>query len=110
MSDLKISKQKGWRCVCFRDNLVTHRLSFGVFSSFEYVSFKMELKQSPSRLYLVIYKPPQHCLSFIDDFTEMLSVVCTDFDGLVITGDFNVHVDNVFNRNTKELSSVKPLV
>ncbi|KAJ0002712.1 hypothetical protein NQD34_007861 [Periophthalmus magnuspinnatus] len=36
----------------------------------------------------------------------MLSVVCTDFDGLVITGDFNVHVDNVFDRNAKELSSV----
>ncbi|KAJ0023604.1 hypothetical protein NQD34_003503 [Periophthalmus magnuspinnatus] len=30
----------------------------------------------------------------------------SDFDALVITGDFNVHVDNVFDRNAKELSSV----
>lgn len=86
--------------------MVMHRLSFGVFSSFEYVSFKMELKQSPSILYVVIYKPPQHRQSFIDDFTRMLSIVCTDVDGLVITGDFNVHVDNVCDRNAKELSAV----
>ena len=60
------------------------------FSSFEYISFKTEIKQS-SILYITIYKPPQNC--FIDDFTELLLIVCTVFDCLVITGDLNVHVD-----------------
>jgi len=56
----------------------------------EYVSFKMEMKQS-SILYITIYKPPHNC--FIEDFTELLLIVCTVFDCLVITGDLNVHVD-----------------
>lgn len=105
-SETRENKKGGGVCAIFRDHMVMHRLSFGVFSSFEYVSFKMELKQSPSILYVVIYKPPQHRQSFIDDFTRMLSIVCTDFDGLVITGDFNVHVDNVCDRNAEELSAV----
>ena len=66
----------------------------------------MEQKQSPSILFVVLYKPPQYCHSFIDDFTVMLSVICIDFDSLVITGDFNVHVDNVCDSNAKELNAV----
>ena len=63
----------------------------------------MELKQSPSILFIVIYKPPQNSEGFIDNFTEMLSVVCTEFDAIVITGDFNVHVDIACERKAKEL-------
>ena len=63
----------------------------------------MEMKQS-SILYICIYKPPQNC--FIDDFTELLSVVCTDFDCLVITGDLNVHVDVAHDKQAKELTAV----
>uniref|UniRef100_A0A3B3HFB5 Reverse transcriptase domain-containing protein n=1 Tax=Oryzias latipes TaxID=8090 RepID=A0A3B3HFB5_ORYLA len=105
-SEIRENKKGGGVSALFRDNIATRRLSFGVFSSFEYVSFKIELKQTPPLLCIVMYKPPQHSQSFIDDFTEMLSVVCTDFDGLVITGDFNVHVDNVNDRNAKELNAV----
>ena len=93
-------------CALLRDDIITHELSFGRFSSFEYVSFKMELHLSPSILYVIIYRPPQQCQSFIDDFTEMLSVVCTEFDCIIITGDLNVHVDNVCDRNAKELCAV----
>ena len=66
----------------------------------------MEVKKSPSILYIVIYKPPQNSKGFIDDFTELLSVVCTDFDALVITGDTNVHMDTKCDRNAKALSAV----
>lgn len=43
----------------------------------------------------VIYNPPQQCHDFIDEFTEMLSVIGTEFEQVVITGDFNVNVDTV---------------
>ena len=62
----------------------------------------MEIKQS-SILYITIYKPPQN---FIDDFTELLSIVCTAFDCLVITGDLNVHLDVAQDKQAKELISV----
>lgn len=53
---------------------------------------------------MTIYKPPQNC--FIKDFTELLTFVCTEFDCLVISGDFNVHVDVTKDRHAKELSAV----
>ncbi|RJG14928.1 hypothetical protein D4A39_16755 [Alcanivorax profundi] len=59
-----------------------------------------------SILYVIIYKPPQQYQGFIEDFTEMLSVVCTEFNCIIITGDLNVHVDNVCDRNAKELCAV----
>ena len=36
----------------------------------------------------------------------MLSIVCFDFDRLVIVGDFNIHVDNPQDRGAKELFCV----
>jgi len=63
----------------------------------------MEIKRS-SILHITIYKPPQNC--FIDDFTELLSIVCTAFDCLVKTGDLNVHVDVAQDKHAKELISV----
>lgn len=106
LSETRKNKKGGGVCTFFRDNIVTHRQSFGVFSSFEYVAFKMEIKDSPSILYVVMYKPPQNGQCFIDDFTEMLSVLCTEFDCIVITGDLNIHVDNVCDKNAIELSAI----
>uniref|UniRef100_A0A8C6WDV8 Reverse transcriptase domain-containing protein n=1 Tax=Neogobius melanostomus TaxID=47308 RepID=A0A8C6WDV8_9GOBI len=103
VSETRQNQRGGGVCAIFRDNIVIHKLSFGVFVSFEYVSFKMEIKQS-SILYMTIYKPPQNC--FIEDFTELLSFICTDFDCLVISGDFNVHVDVTNDRHAKELNAV----
>ena len=102
-SETRQNQRGGGICAIFKDNILTNRVSFGFFSSFEYVSFKMELKQS-SILYITIYKPPQNC--FIDDFTELLTAVCTEFDCLIITGDLNVHVDVANDRQAKELSAI----
>jgi len=59
-----------------------------------------------SSSFLNIYRPPKYCASFLDDFTELLSIVCIDFDGLIIVGDFNIHVDNPEDRGAKELFCV----
>lgn len=102
-SETRQNQRGGGVCSIYRENIVIRKLSLGAFSSFEYLSFKMELKQA-FIVYLVIYKPPQNC--FIDDFTELLSVVCTEFDYLIITGDLNVQMDVVSDRHAKELSAV----
>ena len=63
----------------------------------------MEIKQI-SILYITIYKPPQSC--FIDDYTDLLSIVRTDFDCLVTTGDLNMRVDVAEDKQAKELTAV----
>lgn len=42
----------------------------------------------------------------MEEFAELLSVICTDYNVLIITWDFNVHVDNNMHKTAKELSAV----
>ncbi|KAK0134690.1 hypothetical protein N1851_029706 [Merluccius polli] len=51
-------------------------------------------------------KPPRYTGKFIDEFAELLSVICTDYNFFIITGDFNIHVDNNMDSNAKELSAL----
>ena len=46
-----------------------------------------------------------HCI-FYCTFTELLSIVCTAFDCIVITGDLNVHLDVAQDKQAKELIAV----
>ena len=84
----------------FPDN--SHR--FGDFTSFEYLRFI--LKGVPEILFVIIYRPPGYCESFIDEFSELLSIILTDFNHLILTWDFNIHIDNITHGNAKEFSSV----
>ena len=45
---------------------------------------------------ITIYRPPKQCPNFLDDFTELLSIVRTDYDNIMVIGDFKLHVDNAF--------------
>ena len=58
---------------------------YGNFVSFEYVALK---------------------LNFFDDLAGLLSVICMEFDCLLIVGDFNIHVDKPEDRSAKELCYV----
>lgn len=44
-------------------------------------------------LIITIYRPPKSKHGFFDEFSELLSKVSTDYDCLIISGDFNIHVD-----------------
>ncbi|KAK0139813.1 hypothetical protein N1851_023256 [Merluccius polli] len=50
--------------------------------------------------------PPRYSGKFIEEFAELLSVICTDYNFFIITGDFNIHVDNNIDTNAKELSAL----
>lgn len=56
--------------------------------------------------FLTIYRPPRYSGKFIDELTELLSVICTDYDSIIITGDLNIHVDNNMDNNAKDLSAL----
>ena len=88
----------------FNDSLQCKQLCHGNFDSFEYVA--LQLNSSTRAVFLNIYRPPKYCATFFDDLAELLSIVCIDFDCVVIVGDFNIHVDNPQARGTKELYNV----
>ena len=77
---------------------------YGQFDSFEYVATQLK---SPCRAILVtIYRPPKYDARFFDEFAKLLSIVCMDFDCVVLVGDFNIHVDNLTDGCAKELLNI----
>ena len=80
-------------CFVFKNVFQGKQMLFGDFPSFEYLS--AVLKCSPRVLLLIIYGPPTYSAKFFNDFTELLSSISTEFDCLVITGDFNFHTDDL---------------
>ena len=84
--------------VLFRNNLTVNRVSAAELRSFEYSEWNIKAGSRPIRL-VVVYRIPYsdiHPVSttiFFDEFSKFLesAVLCTD--QLLITGDFNIHVD-----------------
>uniref|UniRef100_A0A0E9TZ40 Endonuclease/exonuclease/phosphatase domain-containing protein n=1 Tax=Anguilla anguilla TaxID=7936 RepID=A0A0E9TZ40_ANGAN len=66
----------------------------------------MAMKCASPVLFLTIFCPPKKSSGFIDDFTELLSKISTDFDCIVISGDFNIHIDNHTDTHARELISL----
>ena len=104
VSKCRTGKKGGGVAAIFKDVFNCKEMSFGDFNSFEYVSFI--LKGDPKVLFLIIYRPPRYSGQFFDDFTELLSVICTDYNFFVVTGDFNIHVDNNIDTNAKALDDI----
>ena len=104
MDKCQNGRKGGGEAALFKDTFQGKEISFGDFTSFEYLIFI--LKGVPKILFFIIYRFPGYCASFIDEFSELLSVILTDFNHFILTGDFNIHIDNMTDGNSKEFSSV----
>lgn len=60
------------------------------FTSFELSCFELGARNPV--LCAVIYRPPKHNQDFIKDFSDFIAVIRTNYDRILIVGDFNVHV------------------
>ncbi len=79
-------------------------MSFGQYLSFEYLG--IVLKGAPRILFIIIYRPPKYSPAFVEEFTELLSMISSEFDCFAIAGDFNIHIDNAEIKTTKEIVTV----
>ena len=43
---------------------------------------------------------------FFNELSEFLSIITTEFDSLIIAGDFNIHIDKSEDKRAKELSAL----
>jgi len=86
----------------FNTSFQCKQISHGDFAYFEHICALV--KGSPCILLLTIYRPPKHSAKvFLEEFGELLTNICLSFDCLIISGDFNIHVDNPENTYSKEL-------
>jgi len=84
------------------------------FKSFEMSTVTIKLSQSKLALYN-IYRPPQstaksrHSVSFsqfLEDFQTLISLVSTSHHEFLITGDFNMQVDDLTDSNAMQFLSL----
>ncbi len=72
--------------------------------SFEYLG--IVLKGAPRIRFIIICRPPKYSPAFVEEFTELLSMISSEFDCFAIAGDFNIHIDNAEIKSTKEMITV----
>ena len=72
-------------------NCLRHtNILFDDFTTFEYHAILLKCK--PKILAVTVYRPEHHS-NFFDEFAEFLSLLHTQHDQIILTGDFNIHVD-----------------
>ncbi len=64
-------------------------MSFGQYLSFEYLG--IVLKAAQRILFIIIYRPPKYSPALVEEFTELLSMISSEFDCFTIAEDFNIH-------------------
>ncbi len=66
----------------------------------------MVLKGAPHILFIIIYRPSKYYPAFAEEFTELLSMISSEFDCFIISGDFIIHIGNAEIKTTKEMITV----
>ncbi len=97
-------RRGGGVAALFKDVYQCKQVSFGQYLSFEYLG--IVLKGAPRILFIIIYRPPKYSPAFVEEFTELLSMISSEFDCFAIAGDFNIHIDNAEIKTTKEIITV----
>lgn len=59
-----------------------------------------------SCLVLIVYGPSTLKNGFIDEFSELLSRITVDYDSILISGDFNIHIDHTIDPFASQFTSM----
>lgn len=92
----RVGTRGGGVGIVFSKSVTTSQpLQLGSFSSFEYIAVKMCINTDEPFILLVIYRPPKTSLSiFLSQFDMIMSMCKSEYDNILVAGDFNLHLDN----------------
>ena len=84
----------GGIALVFRSFLKVSRIGLPTFKSFESLCLSLSVSNFTCKL-LIIYRPPQTSVAtYLDEFSSLLSDLVSSPSELLISGDFNIHVDD----------------
>jgi len=95
----------GGVAVLFRDRFTASRIDTGFVPS-EFEALVCSLRStSTTVIHVVIYRPGTKgaTAKFFSDLTELLEIVATYQSQIVVSGDFNIHVDDPADRHGRQL-------
>lgn len=97
-------KKGGGIAAVFSDKYSWEEITLGDYASFEHLAISINC--GFPFLIITVYRPPKSKYGFQDNFVELLSKVSTDYDRIIILGDFNIHVDNASDSDAQNLISL----
>ena len=92
----------GGVAIVYRDNVkVKDHTETNLFSIMEYMNASICLNISTINLYIIYRYPASRVIDFCNELTSLLEEnVNTDRGTLILTGDFNIHMDNSTHPDT----------
>ncbi len=85
-------KRGGEVAAIFSNSLNCLQVSLREYQNFEYLTINLQCYMPV--LLLIISRPIKYNSEFINDFSDLISNVCTDYSKIIISGDFNIYLDN----------------
>lgn len=76
----------------------------GEFISFEYLAVRVHCKTKI--LIITVYQPPKSKCGFLEEFSQLISMVSTNYNCLIWSGDFNIHIDFQTNPDAFNFASL----
>jgi hypothetical protein len=93
LSNPRCTGRGGGVAIIYRSYLKITKFDIPSFPTFEALCIKVTIS-SKSYTILTIYRPPSTSIAaFVSDFTSLLDNLNTQPSELIISGDFNIHVD-----------------
>ena len=96
---IRPDRKGGGMGLLFRENIDVSKIDAGEKTSFEFSEWRLNTNSFRARL-SIIYRPPYSNLhpvslkTFFDDFALYMESIILAPEPLIITGDFNIHVNN----------------
>ena len=79
--------------IIFSSALHSSEIQLPTFSSFQVVGCKFSLPGNKYINFFSLYRPPNYPSRFLDEIQDFLAEVVVLTGEIIITGDFNIHLD-----------------
>ena len=99
------NRQGGGTGILCKLPLTPQKVSAGEKTSFEFSEWIIKAPDVRFRI-VVLYRPPQPASIFFEEFSTYLETVITCQEPLIITGDFNIHVDTPGNAEAGKFQDI----
>ena len=99
--DYRHHQRGGGTAVIYKGNICATRSNIDFFpKSFEFTCANFKIDQDNKLAVLAIYRPGALTYQFFQEFDSLLCELSSKFDKLFVTGDFNIHFENVLDKHS----------
>ena len=105
--DYRHHQRGGGTAIIYKGNICAAKSNIDFCpTSFEFTCANFKIDKVNKFAVLVIYRPGVLTSKFFHEFDLLLCEISTKFDKLLVTGDFNIHFENVLDRHTLDCSEI----